>query len=1081
MKQKEGRALFLLNRMHQQLADSLLWYKKWHSWKGSSLVHAAIFLAATVATLSYLAIAVKPVQIKASTQEWTNTGWNSWTFDDAEKFGTRIRLETELTDASATMGGTLPSARRASAAAWNPDDNKFYIFGGQLFTPQYETAVQSDQIVVYDPITDSTTTKTATLPQELSHSTAVWSPTENKFYIFGGVHANPPIDGNPQSPSAQTFIMEYDPVTDILTEKSSTISASVAVGASAVWSTTTNKAYIIGGRSVMFSSPSSTIYAYDPATDSVSSAVSMPNGRDFTVSVWDSANELIYIVGGYTNSGGYRMTNTILEFNPVANTITTKSATLPGATTFDTLNPYRLPTAGYYDVTQEKIILGAIVEGASTTYSNALLSYTPTTNTVAAEAGTLSYSPRETIGAYSETSNLGFFFGGIPNSGGDAVPVVNTIAQAPQYSFKATGTAQYVYTPSAGTIHDWQSIVVNTTLNGQTVTAQYTNNTDCTTGLVSSLALVPNSESLCIKLTLATADPFVSPRVSSVLLTYEAVVEEPDPTPSPSPTDEVTPTPDPEEEASPSPDPIEEESPSPDPVDDPSPSPVVDEEDDTPAVTAPDPTPTPSPSPSPTPVAVASPSPALLAACSTGIQDLTVTAYHDRVLVNFDSPTAVISTLYIYEQSKTATAGSSNQKATGYANGSTRLQEGGASREHSMLVSDLQPNKTYYYTLLLGSGQDCEHSFTTQAAPIVATVATTSPTIVISPIPTPTTSTGTTTRRTPQPSQNSESGNGLLAAPSLFSGNLPPQAEIVLGVTTRTALGATILAAVIPLIVETALNSLNMVTSIPSFFTSLWLNLIQLLSRKKKRRPWGVAKDSFSGEELQNTIISLIVIDSNNNEKVLERCITDKQGRFGFLAGTGTYRLHAQHDGFSYPTKVLLQSYLGTPFRIEESQPLDLTLYLDRLIKRTNWSFLLKKVIVFLEKFRLPLLIFGTIIAIFNYLNYPYIQINVIFLVFYIILWILELVNVNKSRNTIQFVDEHNQPLPFTLVRFVNDKTGQVAAHKVTDKAGEIYLLVAAGHYTAIVPSPRNPQGAMKKIHLPQGVAPRHMKIKIEY
>jgi hypothetical protein len=99
----------------------------------------------------------------------------------------------------------------------------------------------------------------------------------------------------------------------------------------------------------------------------------------------------------------------------------------------------------------------------------------------------------------------------------------------------------------------------------------------------------------------------------------------------------------------------------------------------------------------------------------------------------------------------------------------------------------------------------------------------------------------------------------------------------------------------------------------------------------------------------------------------------------------------------------------------------------------------------------------------------------------YLVLWVSEARGFDKSRHTITLVDEHENVLPFTLFRLFKEGAKTAAATRVTDRHGEAYVLVPGGKYVMQVPTPRNPEGVLTHLNLPQGVASRSMTVHLEY
>ncbi len=157
----------------------------------------------------------------------------------------------------------LPNIRIGESKAWDPNNKKLYFFGGSENGKGHSTAF--NQISEYDLLANKFTIKTETLPVTLTKSAAVWDTNLNKAYIFGGLTGIRPYNQEYRSLVSVNTIIEYDPQTGSVLTKKETFPLDID-STIAVWDPVRNKAYIFGGiaQNDGEARQQDTIYEYDP-------------------------------------------------------------------------------------------------------------------------------------------------------------------------------------------------------------------------------------------------------------------------------------------------------------------------------------------------------------------------------------------------------------------------------------------------------------------------------------------------------------------------------------------------------------------------------------------------------------------------------------------------------------------------------------------------------------------------------------------------------------------------------------------------------------------------------------------------
>lgn len=103
-----------------------------------------------------------------------------------------------------------------------------------------------------------------------------------------------------------------------------------------------------------------------------------------------------------------------------------------------------------------------------------------------------------------------------------------------------------------------------------------------------------------------------------------------------------------------------------------------------------------------------------------------------------------------------------------------------------------------------------------------------------------------------------------------------------------------------------ALATINAIASIP--WWNFWYYLQYLFTEfipwlfRRKRKGWGVVYNSITKAPIDLAVVRLYEASS---KKLLQSKITDKQGRYIFLAETGQYYLEVYKSGFDFPSEFL--------------------------------------------------------------------------------------------------------------------------------------------------------------------------------
>ena len=186
-----------------------------------------------------------------------------------------------------TKKADMPTARYQVATS--VVDGIIYAIGGITVRGQLLSTVEA-----YDPVTDTWSRKTEMPTPRQALSTSM---VDGKIYAIGGVGAQSEF-----APVFTSTVEAYDPVTDTWTKKADMPATRAGLSTSAV----NGKIYAIGGigrQGVFAEAFTSTVYEYDPVTDTWTRKADMSTVRaTFSTSVVDG---FIYAIGGGTVRNGH--------------------------------------------------------------------------------------------------------------------------------------------------------------------------------------------------------------------------------------------------------------------------------------------------------------------------------------------------------------------------------------------------------------------------------------------------------------------------------------------------------------------------------------------------------------------------------------------------------------------------------------------------------------------------------------------------------------------------------------------------------------------------------------------------------
>lgn len=225
-------------------------------------------------------------------------------------------------------------------------------------------------------------------------------------------------------------------------------------------------------------------------------------------------------------------------------------------------------------------------------------------------------------------------------------------------------------------------------------------------------------------------------------------------------------------------------------------------------------------------------------------------------------------------------------------------------------------------------------------------------------------------------------------------------------------------------------------TKINLFFTGSWL--------RRKRTSWGTILSEESKKPVEKALVEL---HKEQFSKVVKTAITDSVGRFWFLISEpGQYFISTQKTGF--------RQFVSQSFSILDINklPINQKIYLKPVELETNVAMLKLLAFVFTvakvcDTIRIPALVIGSIISVYNLIVYPGLTTYII-LGLYILLWVIEIILFLVPRPFGKVLDgKSGAPLKMAIVRVFKFGQEKPIQTYVTDKIGRYHFLLSPGKY----------------------------------
>ncbi len=256
---------------------------------------------------------------------------------------------------------------------------------------------------------------------------------------------------------------------------------------------------------------------------------------------------------------------------------------------------------------------------------------------------------------------------------------------------------------------------------------------------------------------------------------------------------------------------------------------------------------------------------------------------------------------------------------------------------------------------------------------------------------------------------------------------------------------------------------LGLAASFPSIGIRLGNALLGFLGFRKKHQPWGVVYDAVTKQPLDPAYVT--VVDMEGNE--IASAITDLDGRYSFLLEPGTYMIRAGKTHYAFPSRLMSGKtddqiynnlYFGQQIVItERGQVITHDIPMDP--EGADWNEAAKKTMgvfsffsgsdITALKIIHALFFLGLALSVIMFVIAPVLY-NAIILGIYIVIVLLELFGLAPATpGTLK--SGAGIPLSYAIVRVWNADMTREIAHRVADKDGHYFILIAKGDYKITV------------------------------
>ncbi|MDQ3244746.1 MAG: carboxypeptidase-like regulatory domain-containing protein [bacterium] len=256
----------------------------------------------------------------------------------------------------------------------------------------------------------------------------------------------------------------------------------------------------------------------------------------------------------------------------------------------------------------------------------------------------------------------------------------------------------------------------------------------------------------------------------------------------------------------------------------------------------------------------------------------------------------------------------------------------------------------------------------------------------------------------------------------------------------------------------------------------IWLSILYALGIRRRNKPWGTIYDSNTKEPVSFCSVLL----KNLEGKVVAHAVTDKEGRYGFLADPGVYAMIVNRHNYVFPSHHVLDknldstypdTYWGDYFEIKEKGAvINRNIPVDKKISNINIQtnnnqdkiFIFKKRDVFFQRLADVFFLTGFTISAVALLN-NITKYNLLIFSLYSILFFTRFIRINRNKKGKVIYKSDQLPVAFGILHVLDYNTKRNVSYTGLDSQGNYFCILPNGKYFITIEK-KNFDGTYSKI-----------------